>query len=216
MNIRKLLSIICSVSLLSCCQKDCEDEILHDFTETELEWFSYSLFDTMHFQNEITGDIYYLTCISEATRIVTDIVTEESCPDGGWNLTYPEMQSEFSSDLPHFDKDTLNISLLIYPGGDSYLSSDITFITPTGGYTYYSGFDNKDEILKNKRPGWSEVVSKGTLFINGESYENVYAIRWIEDPERIHLAYYDSIYYNKDGFLKFISSQHGYVLERLP
>ena len=75
MNIKQLIFLLSVISLTYSCREVCDDFIAHDFTETELEWFSYTPFDTLYFQNTTTGKSHYLTCISEQSRIITDIVS---------------------------------------------------------------------------------------------------------------------------------------------
>ena len=85
-------------------------------------------------------------------------------------------------------------------------------------YLYYSHrflFNNSSETLEMFEPGHSIPNYLGSLEINGKMYENVYSMRYNENGDLNKIAFYDSIYYNHDGILKLISSEHGYRLERM-
>lgn len=225
----KTILVFCMVifTLLNSCVKNCPDEVSHSFTQTDLEFFSFEPNDTIHYKDKNSGELYYLTCVyKKITSRDSSFVSDDYCEHGGyWNI-HDRMNFTLLSNLPHFNNKNaqINIDISAFENFESWVLFE--FITrnlqddDSGAnvYRYYFSFDNK-EVRIIKHPFWSinsEIWHYDSLVINGIVYSNVFSMNYDSiNSGDSYKAVFDTIYYNENGFLKFISSQYGYKLERI-
>ena len=198
-------------------EENCDNRFIAPLNETDLEWFAFETGDTLIFYDAGSESQYHLACRSSIQFIDTVYTANRRCDDGGYAEFTPTLKSEFSSNIPHFEDRNLYAILTIRKPNDFIPIFDLKLYYGVNLYGYYLGFDSGTEAFKQLTPINSVPTNKGTVTINNIEYDDVYAICFSADPERsMQYAFYDTIYYNRDGFLKFISSQYGYVLERMP
>jgi hypothetical protein len=212
----KKIYIFCIAFLLlfNCCRDECPDYIAHSFTETDKAWFSFEPNDTVHYRDVKTDEFYYLTCVSKEVNRDSIFTEDPYCKNNGSHHIKDVMNIVFTSDIPHFDNEYLKVKINLETAW-KYESIVIIELDGAKGYPYYFVFDNNEErLIDYGGPSTTSGVSyKDTILINGKTYTNVYPISFRKDEERIKNVFYDSIYYSKKGFLKFISSQFGYNME---
>ena len=77
-------------------------------------------------------------------------------------------------------------------------------------YLIYSfEYNNLSQILSSHSSSRVDFIDY--QLIKGKMYQNVY--KFVCTGVQ---SFYDTLYYNREGFLKFVSADNGYVLERLP
>ncbi|MBN1950794.1 MAG: hypothetical protein JW801_06295 [Bacteroidales bacterium] len=212
----RILYILSLMGFLSSCYDyNCPDEIQTPYTEENLKYFPFKTGDTTWYYDESRGKEYYLTCIKETLNTDSIVMpAAEYCS----NETYLEVNQGkeylFSSNIPH-PTDDLAIKMWLSKAGENNWI-DIFLGYANGSSYLYNFLYTSNDSLSNREADFSLVRYRDSVWINDEIYDNVYSICFsTRDDIRLH-AYYDTIYYNHDGFLKFISSKYGYRLERLP
>jgi hypothetical protein len=215
-NTKVILLIVVNLFVLSGCQEHCLDTSAHFFTEIDYAYFSFKQGDTSFFKDIDHDEIFYLACMKKLIKIDSTYYPDENCIEGGSYHIAHLLYLEFVSNLPHFNTNTLELIVGIKSKGEynSFAEINFTDVDHYSPYTYNFEFSNETEILfsfTNLQP----VIDRGLMTINGKEFNNVYSISFSDDGGLRNFVYYDTLYYNKQGFLKFISSQYGHRLEIL-
>jgi hypothetical protein len=211
-----LLLLLPFTLLLNSCLEDCNDHSAHLFTQTDLDWFAFETGDTVNYRDDITGENFYMICTSSETRIDSLFHIDEHCKGGGHYEIRHMMNHVFDSDFPFFENDHLKLYMEL---GTKEEHKTVAYIDlkDYNNYLFYSlyfEFDNETETIETAL-STQPVFYKGLITINGKEYPDVYTLNNSMHGEIQTNAYYDTLYYNKQGFLKFISSQYGHRLEIL-
>jgi hypothetical protein len=211
------LSFILLVS--ACIYDECPDDVAHDFTQTELDWFSFESGDTVFYKDAQSGEIHYLTATSQEFTTESTFNEDHNCLNGGYYDISDVMNNEITSDFPHYTNDFTKIDMHVVTLGLTTSVLNIRFNGYTlnpDSYNYDLLFDNNLKVIRATSGGTiiSEIEQIDSIRINGNNYLNAFIICFSKDDE-LNFACYDTIYYNQDGFLKFISSQYGHRLEIL-
>ena len=201
--------------LLTGCLEKCPDTFSHEFNDTELAYISYQTGDTLYFLDANSELIYYMTCISRTFSYDSTFFPDHHCKNEGSMHVAPAIRFEFETDFPNHDDDSPNIALEVYTKGEVESNWQISF-NSNDIYRYLLEFDSENESFEALSKGYLNVIKKEFNLIQDISYTNVYEISPDQDHYSNQNVVYDTIYYNRDGFLKFISSQYGYVLEIMP
>jgi hypothetical protein len=193
---------------------DCPIKEWSAFTEEDLEWFELTPGDTIYFNDNLGNDSVFLTCVSRKQWVDTTCVEEIQCTDEIQCTSYHFINFGFTSSIPHGNDWYLHLDIELKKLSSSF-NIEMTFQDESNDYySFWFMYRSDEHKFYNKVSGAIENV--GSININGEDYSDVLAISYSDDGGSYPFVYYDTLYFNKDGFLKFISSQHGYVLERLP
>ncbi|MBN1950377.1 MAG: hypothetical protein JW801_04185 [Bacteroidales bacterium] len=212
---KKILLYLLLPLLASCYQeKECPDISDPEFPANTLEWFSFQVGDTLHFEDR-GGKTYELICSSRTEDWDSSFYDNYKCVNGGSFIIHPSISFSFISDFPHFSNKNLNLILKITGSPNS--NARIKFNTNDQlNYEYYFVYKPENNEIISYDDYVTDIAYINKTTINETSYAGVYKLNKGDLPEGSAEFYYDTIYYNKDGFLKFISSKYGYRLERLP
>jgi hypothetical protein len=203
--------------LSACIYDECPDEVAHDFTQTELDWFSFEPGDTVFYKDAENGEIHYMTGTSQEFTTERTFNGEHNCiNEGYYDISYV-MNNKLTTDFPHYTNDFTKIDMHVVTLGLNTSMIDISLNSIRdipNSYTYHLFMENNTELVRaSSDPNIaSEIEFYSSLSINGKSYSNVFVIGFRADDE-LNFAFYDTLYFSKDGFLKFISSQYGNRLE---
>jgi hypothetical protein len=211
-----LLFLLSFTLLLNSCWEECPDTTAHMFTQTDLDWFDFEVGDTVLYKDSMTNQTFFMVCNSKVIRIDSSYHADEHCSNEGSYHVRQLMNLVFNSDFPFFENDHLKLYMGV---GTKEEHKTVVFLDFRNyeTYLYYElpfEFDNQSvsiSTLENTSP----VFYEGTLQINDIEYSDVYSLCYSMDGTIHTNAYYDTLYYNKQGFLKFISSQYGHRLEIL-
>jgi hypothetical protein len=214
-----LLFLLLFALLLNSCHDECADSLGSELSETDLEWFSTEQGDTSWYKDVSDEQLYFFTCTKRKMGIDSSVegsfVANSRCPgEGFWSYRHYQYL-EFNSNIPHYDS-LLFLKLFFRKGeAKSHIMAEF-YRDEIYDYTYHFWFNDDDKKIE-AYPGYAFSIPTGIGYqsINGSIYDNVFSIAYTEDTTINKYIYYDSIYINKDGFLKFISSQYGHRLEIL-
>ena len=214
-----LLVFFTASVLITSCLEECPNEVSRDLTQTDLDWFACEPHDTTFYKDAESGEIYYLVCESCETGEVRHFVDDHYCENEGYYRIRKYIDSEYNTNLPHYLNDLTKINMHFETLGQDYSVVDIWFeglrestFSYILGFLFKPGGESLEEVGDRRI---SEIIHKERIVIDGKDYFNVYilvAFTWNDEHSN---AYYDTLYYNRVGFLKFISSQYGYRLERM-
>ena len=210
--------IIGSLLLVSCLD-DCPNIVSRDLTQTDLDWFAREPNDTTFFKDAESGEIYYLACESCETGEMRHFVDENHCKNEGYYRIRKYIYSEYNSNLPHYLNDMAKININFETAGISNSGVEFLFTgSRASTYTYFLNFYFKQETETIEETDFydtPDIIHKDSVLINGKMYDNVFILVFYPGLSAYTEAFFDTLYYNPDGFLKFISSQYGYRLERM-
>ena len=202
------------------CTRKCPDSIGRDITDVEIAWFAHESGDTIYFKDILSNEVFYLVCTSNVLGSVGTFVDVGDCENGGYYIEEKIIDVDFVSNIPHPQNESTKINILLRALNSS--NSRLSFYfegnnSSSDSYIYSLRFDTDSELISSTTdPVLESVVTyKESLAINDKSYTNVFIIAYRKDEEENKRAFFDTLYYNPDGFLKFISSQYGYRLERM-
>jgi hypothetical protein len=201
--------------LLSNCHDECADSTGPEFNENDLEWFPYEPGDSINYKDASSGEIYYLTCETREMGIDSSyesFISSERCSEGGYYYYEHYLNLEFYSNLPNTNAPLYLVQYMAKQV--NRVDINILFYDTSPYPDRYNFFLNEQTwALESVDRTSSGIYFKGSLTINGQVYHDVYLISINEDDYFSETLFYDSIYYNKDGFLKFISTNFNYRLE---
>ena len=202
--------------ILTSCYEECSDNIFRQHSDAELEYFYYQPDDTLFFVDTTRSTEHYLTCTYR--NIYTDSTwwDSERCLEGGYFSIKPFLTFRFKSNFPFYDQNQVHLTMEVVPINDSLSWIQIDFKDSLGEiyWNYYFEFNNQNQLLTHHYTH-KPVDFMGNELIQGKEYQNIYRLVYLANPNGVEF-FYDTLYYNQDGFLKFISTDYGYVLERLP
>ncbi|MBN1950815.1 MAG: hypothetical protein JW801_06400 [Bacteroidales bacterium] len=217
---KKNLAAIFLISVLSACyqnqDKECPDVMDPEFPQSNLDWFSHEIGDTLYFKDPTRGNLYYLICSSRNEDWDPEFTTDYNCVNDGWYDVSRVLTQVFTSNMPHVENQILKLKLVMRGSPSSILT--LLFRNNSNLSSYYYEFRYRyeyDDIVRRTDYS-SEVSFVNSLSINEVNYQDVYIISHYFPSGVNENLFFDTLYYNKDGFLKFISSKYGYRLERLP
>ena len=197
----------------NCCKSpDCNNVTGPPFTEEGLAWFPYAEGDTLYFRDTISQEVFYMTCTAFEFTRDTSFWDDSRCEMGGYLEIDHVIKLSLTSDFPHSENEPLQL-ILKGVNSEYRIFTEITLFKPSKKYFYTFLIDKQEEILISTR--LTTVAGKANVSVDGVVYENTYAIFYKNDPDINPSPFYDTIYCNRDGFLKFISSQYRRVLERV-
>ena len=203
------------------CTRKCPDSIGRDITDVEIAWFAHEPGDTMYYKDILSNEIFYLVCTSNVVGSQSAFIDVGDCSGGGYTIEEKTIDVDFESNIPHYQNDYTNINILLRTLSNSPTSLFRFFfqgtISSSDLYIYSLRFDTSLELISSRPDSLFEsvVMYKDSIAINDKNYSDVFIIAYSKDEEENKRAFFDTLYYNKDGFLKFISSQYGYRLERM-
>jgi hypothetical protein len=200
--------------LLNSCWEECPDTTAHMFTQTDLDWFDFEVGDTILYKDSMTNQTFFLVCNSKVIRIDSSYQASDYCSNEGYYDIRHMMNLVFDSDFPFFENDHLKLYMELGTKEDYETNAWLDFRNYEN-YLYYGlafEFDNQTATIETLE---NPVQFNGLITINGKDYPDVYTLNHSEDGIIRTNVYYDTLYYNKQGFLKFISSQYGHRLEIL-
>jgi hypothetical protein len=204
-----------ALTLLAGCQEYCENSVRPPFTESDRAYFFFEPGDTFYFRDTQQNDTFILACTGKDERIDSAFYEDENCIGGGSYTLRTMINFKFNSDIPHFNASSLVIDFEIFKTDSSRTTASILLkVNDLSSYPFSFRFNSETQSLysiDNSQP----VFDYNALVINGLLFDDVYSISFSNDGGDHSNIYYDTIYYNKDGFLKFISSQYGHRLEIL-
>ena len=98
--VKNLILFVLAILLIDSCMKKCpDDEIGHNLTETELDWFSCAAGDTLLYRDALSNETFYLTCVSSVTGGRDYWVPTDNCKDGGYVTSFKTIFTEFSTNF---------------------------------------------------------------------------------------------------------------------
>jgi hypothetical protein len=211
------LALLCMA--LTCTQEEenCHT-ISHELTNAEIEWFSIDTGDTLWFQDKNSGESYYLICASNETGKDEHKSLTDRCPSGVRVNEYYYLKNVLNSNLPFFNNNPMNLLLYLESVDENLSIVTFDFIhvgENSSKYFYITFFDTEEESLKTHHSYQAFPWHIDSMSINNRTYSDVFRIEYVERTPSSPISFYDTLYYNRDGFLKFISSRYGYRLERV-
>jgi hypothetical protein len=196
-----------------CIIEDCRDIFHHPLSETEYNWFLYKENDTLFFLENKSKKIHYLACTKSQFKNTSIHWKDEKCNRGGYNEYYEILFMEFTSNLPHFENEILELNLFLRTKGDSLSNLVIDFLSKSHfGYKYALEFNYPLESIRQQFNGGPTATVFDTLLINGHQYQNCHLIH--SNSKNNSSLFYDTVLYNAEGFLLFSSSVTHQCFER--
>ncbi len=195
---------------------ECPDIEYGQLSETAKEYVPYQVGDSVFFKDKSTNEIHYLTCTVRELRKDSFFYPDEHCENEGYYDKWEELNVELLSDIPFYENTYAKINIRIDSKNNFVIDIEsIDRITFKETENHFIGFSLFFDINEEKLYIPSDMFSyykinyKDTLNINYKIYQNIAVI----NTEIKY--YYDTIYYNKNGILKLISSEYNYNLEIL-
>ena len=192
--------------------KECPDEI-SSLSEIHKNYLALEKNDTVFFKDRLRHKIYYLTCKNKNIDWKGIYHDDYHCENGGYNERWETIKIDLFSNIPFFDNTFTKIAIQL----DTWDSFEIVFesldemtLKETGEniYPYHLKFnDTENKLYISGNSSHSSIHYIDSLIINEIIYSNIAIIT--NDLGN----FYDTIYYNDNGFLKFVSSDHKYNLE---
>jgi len=195
--------------------KECPDIISHELTDTEKAMLYYQQGDSVFFKDKTGGEIYYLYCTSKETGKDGIYHEDYHCENDGYKEEWDIIKVQFESNFPYSHNTKAELYILLETVGQESSRLRIRFhnqSAPIESYNYYIydlGFYNNEFHYIRK----VYFIQYDSLLINNEIFKDVSKIYYENEFGTDQEIYYDTLYINIRGLLRFVSSKYDHDLE---